>query len=222
MSELPQTTRRFARCRFANSKSSNAPRIHRSSRVPARQRSADGGRGENGGKSAYAAFCEILHARLLSARILLHYILKWNIGAIVMPIINGRYYMNPQYGVALERARMLGDPSLEEDSSWSVPPSEFLGTLDGSTKSETPPSRPQGGVGQLIRDWTKPGACAQDTPDRAHCKLCCSSAGLAHEAACGSSFLLPPPFGEILGASCEDAALAWDVACENACDKNAH
>ncbi len=35
-----------------------------------------------------------------------------------MPIINDRYYMNPQYGAALERDREADAQQTDQDPSW--------------------------------------------------------------------------------------------------------
>jgi hypothetical protein len=40
------------------------------------------------------------------------------LGLVAMPIINGRYYMNPQYGAALERAREAGAEQDDRGATW--------------------------------------------------------------------------------------------------------
>ena len=54
-----------------------------------------------------------------------------------MPIINGRYYMNPQYGAALERSRVADDESVRTSGaprpSWQ---DYFLGLVSSANEQE--------------------------------------------------------------------------------------
>lgn len=137
-----------------------------------------------------------------------------------MPIINGRYYINPGYGKAVELARIQFDPLSEGGEAWLEPADGSIAVPGLGAKRKTPPTHPGRGVQQLVRDWTKPGACAQDTRDLAHCRACCLSAEIAHSAACGLLGLIPG-VGEAGVAACEAASGTWSRECDRNCESKA-
>lgn len=55
-----------------------------------------------------------------------------------MPYINGRYYMNPQYGAALEQTREAdeGDDSDAQSDDTSVPQVEYVSTASAQQYSQ--------------------------------------------------------------------------------------
>jgi len=62
-----------------------------------------------------------------------------------MPFINGRYYMSPQYGAAIENTRLEADDLPEEDSAFSEPQLELLAArnIPQRAQPKTPPAHNQ-------------------------------------------------------------------------------
>ena len=55
-----------------------------------------------------------------------------------MPVIGGRYYMNPQYGMAVERNRAADPPEEDGKPSWL---DQFLVFVSGDTDNDTNSAR---------------------------------------------------------------------------------
>lgn len=62
-----------------------------------------------------------------------------------MPYINGRYYMNPQYGAAVERAREAdeADASEAQFEDSSAPQIEYMSAASQEQPNRTPSPQPR-------------------------------------------------------------------------------